>query len=86
MTLLVFLYVIFSRIDKSGPEGILRCLVDGVQSQLPEDILPMRIDSMKAGEAFLSDFPGGHTQGDILQNLHLRTGKTSVLSHMVLSR
>ena len=86
MTLLVFLYVIFSRINQSRPEGILRCLVDGVQSQLSENILPMRIDSMETGEAFLGNLPGGHAQGDILQNLHLCTGKTDILCHTVLSR
>ena len=66
MTLLVFLYVIFSRIDKSSPKGILRGLVDGIQSQLPENILPMRIDSMETGEAFLGNLPGSHAQGDVL--------------------
>lgn len=60
MTLLVFLYVILCRVDQSGPKRILSSLVDGVHPQLPEDVLPMCVDSMETGEAFLGYLTGGH--------------------------
>ena len=68
MTLLAFnfipLDIVLCRIDQSGPEGVLRGLMDGVHAQLPENILPMRVDSMETGEAFVGYLPRGHTQGE----------------------
>ena len=46
----------------------------------------MRIDGMETGEAFLGNLLGSHAQCNILQDLHLRTGKTDILGHTVLSR
>lgn len=70
--------VILRRIDKSGSECIFCSLMHVVHPQLTEDVLPMRIDGMKTGDALVSNLPRGQSQSDVLEYLQFRGGKPCI--------
>ena len=59
--------------------------MDGVHTQLPENVLSVRIDGMKTGEALIGYLLRGHTQGNVFQYLRLRGSERHILDHTVMS-
>ena len=57
-----------------------------VHAQFSEDVLAVGIHGMETGESLHGDFLGGHTQGDVLQNLGFGLGEVHLFLRFLLHR
>ena len=74
------LYIVFSRIHQSCPQGVLGGLMDIVHTDLPEDVLTMRVHGMETRETLVGNFLRRQTQSDILQYLRLGLRQPHLIS------